>query len=79
VTVQEEGALGFVKGLGKGVLGLLAKPVAGVIDMTTSTVDIIRQLAEVRISPSTYHLLVINTRYRVEQRCNVFACHVTFA
>eukprot|EP00051_Salpingoeca_urceolata_P024411 m.428631 g.428631 ORF g.428631 m.428631 type:complete len:3311 (+) comp20233_c0_seq24:244-10176(+) len=38
---QEGGALGFFKGLGKGVVGVVAKPVGGIIDMTTSTLDIV--------------------------------------
>eukprot|EP00047_Mylnosiga_fluctuans_P009057 m.9855 g.9855 ORF g.9855 m.9855 type:complete len:3208 (+) comp2465_c0_seq1:50-9673(+) len=36
---QKGGALGFLKGVGKGLVGAVVKPVAGVVDMTTSTVN----------------------------------------
>eukprot|EP00049_Salpingoeca_infusionum_P002983 m.61945 g.61945 ORF g.61945 m.61945 type:complete len:3627 (-) comp11888_c0_seq2:204-11084(-) len=39
------GALGFMKGVGMGVVGLVAKPIVGVIDMTTNTVDLLSQIA----------------------------------
>ena len=32
---QEEGAIGVLKGLGKGLTGMVVKPVAGTLDMTT--------------------------------------------
>lgn len=37
--IQEEGAIGFVKGVGKGIIGIPLKPVGGIIDMATRTVE----------------------------------------
>ena len=36
---KEEGAKGFFKGFGKGIIGIATKPVAGVIDMATKTTE----------------------------------------
>lgn len=33
------GAGGFVKGVGKGLIGVVARPVGGVVDMASSTFD----------------------------------------
>ena len=34
---KQEGLLGFAKGVGKGVTGLVTKPVSGVIDVVSKT------------------------------------------
>lgn len=34
---QEEGAAGFFKGVGKGLVGAVARPTGGIIDMASST------------------------------------------
>ena len=39
---QKEGALGLFKGIGKGVLGIVAKPAAGIVDMTTKMIEGVR-------------------------------------
>lgn len=44
---KSEGAIGFLKGVGKGLIGVVAKPVGGVIDMTTSALDMVRTAAQV--------------------------------
>ncbi len=36
---KEEGAKGFFKGFGKGIIGIATKPVAGVIDMASKTTE----------------------------------------
>ena len=36
---QEEGALGLVKGLGKGTAGLVLRPAVGVVDVFTRTAE----------------------------------------
>jgi vacuolar protein sorting-associated protein 13A/C len=42
---QRDGAAGFFKGLGKGVFGLVTKPVVGVFDMTSSAIGAARAAA----------------------------------
>lgn len=39
---KKEGALGLIKGIGKGVAGLIVKPVSGVLDAASSFSDGIR-------------------------------------
>lgn len=34
---QKEGATGFFKGVGKGLVGAVARPTGGIIDMASST------------------------------------------
>lgn len=34
---QKEGAAGFFKGMGKGLVGAVARPTGGIIDMASST------------------------------------------
>ena len=34
---QKEGFLGFLRGTGKGVLGLVLRPTGGLIDLTSAT------------------------------------------
>jgi hypothetical protein len=36
---KEDGAKGFFKGFGKGIIGIATKPVAGVIDMASKTTE----------------------------------------
>ena len=43
--VKEEGALGFFKGTGIGLVGLLVRPTGGLIDLTSGTLDIVTKLA----------------------------------
>lgn len=40
---REEGAVGFIKGAGKGVVGLFMRPASGVVDFASSTVDVVRR------------------------------------
>ncbi|XP_035665485.1 vacuolar protein sorting-associated protein 13A-like isoform X5 [Branchiostoma floridae] len=44
---QQEGVEGFFKGIGKGLLGLFSRPVAGVFDMVSMSFDAVRRSAEV--------------------------------
>ena len=37
--VKKEGAAGFFKGLGKGMVGVVARPVGGVVDFASSTLE----------------------------------------
>ncbi|WRT64162.1 uncharacterized protein IL334_001091 [Kwoniella shivajii] len=44
---EKEGALGFTKGIGKGVVGLFTKPVVGVMDFVSSSTEGIRNTTTV--------------------------------
>lgn len=39
--VKEEGALGFFKGTGIGLVGLLVRPTGGLIDLTSGTLEFV--------------------------------------
>ncbi|XP_061528280.1 vacuolar protein sorting-associated protein 13A [Phycodurus eques] len=43
---QKEGAAGFFKGVGKGLVGAVARPTGGIIDMASSTFQGIKRLAQ---------------------------------
>ena len=36
---REQGVEGFFKGVGKGVVGLVARPVSGVVDFASTSLD----------------------------------------
>ncbi|CAF1254601.1 unnamed protein product, partial [Rotaria sordida] len=42
---KESGGKGFVKGLGKGLLGLFGRPASGVADLTSSSFKLIKRVA----------------------------------
>ncbi|CAF3918749.1 unnamed protein product, partial [Rotaria sordida] len=42
---KETGARGFVKGLGKGFLGLIARPASGIADFASTSLDLIKRIA----------------------------------
>ena len=41
--VMQEGALGLLKGTGKGIVGLLVRPAGGLIDLTSGTLEFVTQ------------------------------------
>lgn len=41
--VMQEGALGLLKGTGKGLVGLLVRPAGGLIDLTSGTLEFVTQ------------------------------------
>lgn len=41
---KEQGVGGFFKGLGKGAIGLVARPTAGLVDFTSDTFDAVRRV-----------------------------------
>ncbi|CAF2933999.1 unnamed protein product [Rotaria sp. Silwood2] len=43
---KESGATGFVKGLGKGFLGLVTRPTGGIVDFTSTSLDLIKRTAQ---------------------------------
>lgn len=40
---KEEGVGGFFKGLGKGAVGLVARPTAGVVDFASGSLDAVKR------------------------------------
>lgn len=40
---KEQGVGGFFKGLGKGAIGLVARPAAGIVDFTSDTFDAVKR------------------------------------
>lgn len=43
---RDEGAAGFFKGLGKGAMGLVARPTAGVVDFASGSFDAVKRAAD---------------------------------
>ncbi|CAF4120481.1 unnamed protein product, partial [Adineta steineri] len=43
---KKNGALGFVKGLGKGFIGLATRPTGGVVDFASTSLDVIKRTAQ---------------------------------
>ncbi|CAF4857391.1 unnamed protein product [Rotaria sp. Silwood1] len=43
---KESGASGFVKGLGKGFMGLVTRPTGGIVDFTSTSLDLIKRTAQ---------------------------------
>lgn len=39
VGAKQSGAKGFFKGVGKGLIGVIAKPVGGVVDLASNTFE----------------------------------------
>lgn len=39
--VKQEGAVGLLKGTGKGLVGLFVRPVGGLIDITSGTLEFV--------------------------------------
>ena len=40
---KQEGAKGLLKGLGKGVVGIVTKPATGVIDFASTTLNVVKR------------------------------------
>jgi vacuolar protein sorting-associated protein 13A/C len=40
---KEGGASGFMKGLGKGFLGLVTRPTGGIVDFASTSLDLIKR------------------------------------
>ncbi|KHJ44017.1 hypothetical protein D918_05710 [Trichuris suis] len=44
---REEGAIGFAKGLGKGLIGMVTRPVSGVVDFASSSLEAVKKATDV--------------------------------
>ena len=56
---KEEGVEGFFKGLGKGTIGLVTRPTAGIVDFAHGTFDSVKRATELqdetrRLRPPRY-------------------------
>ena len=40
---KKSGASGFVKGLGKGFIGLVTRPTGGLVDFASSSLDLVKR------------------------------------
>ncbi len=40
---KQGGASGFAKGLGKGFIGLVTRPTGGIVDFTSTSLDLVRR------------------------------------
>ena len=51
---QKEGAAGLVKGVGKGLVGLIVRPTGGLIDLTSGTLDFVTRYVHACIYSGTF-------------------------
>ena len=58
---EKEGLLGFLKGTGKGVLGLVLRPAGGLIDFTSATLSAVQRCALIRIHSCSSHFISLCT------------------
>jgi vacuolar protein sorting-associated protein 13A/C len=54
---KQEGVEGFFKGVGKGVMGLVTRPTAGVIDFASGSFDAVKRYALSAFYVMLLHLL----------------------
>jgi vacuolar protein sorting-associated protein 13A/C len=40
---MQDGASGFFKGLGKGIVGLVARPTGGIVDFASTSLDLVKR------------------------------------
>lgn len=56
---REEGVGGFIKGVGKGMVGLFMRPASGVVDFASGTVDVVRRLVEILPFPFLNYIKIL--------------------
>lgn len=79
---EREGALGFFKGLGKGVVGLATKPAIGVFDLASSTrpYPITSSLStNIRVVQMSRRVSVTQRLFLTQRDSTGFASHDTSA
>jgi vacuolar protein sorting-associated protein 13A/C len=60
---KQEGVEGFFKGVGKGVMGLVTRPTAGVIDFASGSLDAVKRYAS-----STFYVILLHL-YHLRMQC----------
>lgn len=68
VGAQKEGAAGFFKGVGKGLVGVLTRPTGGIIDMASSTFQGIKR----SLNMSAYLCALFRNESLLVHDCDVF-------
>jgi hypothetical protein len=72
---KEEGAKGFFKGFGKGIIGIATKPVAGVIDMASKTTEgITSQASSLRGKKAAVPVRYVHSRLLLKMYVQAPAC-----
>ena len=61
---KQEGVEGFFKGVGKGVMGLVTRPTAGVIDFASGSFDAVKRYALPAFCVMLLHLLPLKMQYQ---------------
>jgi vacuolar protein sorting-associated protein 13A/C len=61
---KQEGVEGFFKGVGKGVMGLVARPTAGVIDFASGSFDAVKRYALPAFCVMLLHLVPLKMQYQ---------------
>ena len=61
---KQEGVEGFFKGVGKGVMGLVTRPTAGVIDFASGSFDAVKRYALPAFCLMLLHLLPLKIQYQ---------------
>lgn len=56
---KEQGVGGFFKGLGKGAVGLVTRPTAGVIDFTSGSLDAVKRCLFIYYNLFFFFFLII--------------------
>lgn len=51
---REDGVEGFMKGMGKGMVGLFMRPASGVVDFASGTVDVVRRYTNLNVRYSFF-------------------------
>jgi vacuolar protein sorting-associated protein 13A/C len=48
---KQEGAVGFIKGIGRGLVGIVVRPTTGVVDFATGSIEAVRRMATSEVDP----------------------------
>lgn len=79
VGAKEEGASGLVKGLGKGFVGVIARPTSSAANLTSVSCDVIRRYIDSVDQPDRIHFALILERPLVKKSCIEFIVCATLA
>lgn len=56
--LEKEGAVGLLKGTGKGVASFFARPIGGLVDLTSGTLDVVTRYVALNQCPAYIYGLV---------------------
>lgn len=69
---KQEGVEGFFKGVGKGVMGLVTRPTAGVIDFASGSFDAVKRYACCLVTK--FRLVILNTSHSIYYHLEKVMC-----